>query len=412
MIFRDAERHPYLIDLSWGDFILEYKWRAAYMVKVSVIIPIYNCEEYLDNCIKSILCQTLKDQEIICIDDGSTDHSAQIIKKFQAEDGRIILFQQKNQGAAAARNLGLKNAKGEYIAFLDADDWVEDCFLERLVNLMECAKADVVISGCIEEKGEASNKLLNLLPSGIYAGSELIKKFFTQMLYFGDFYRFGILPYMWTKLYRKELIRKHINVDTRIYDGEDVAVVYPCLLDTKKVVVTDECMYHYRIHKGSISFEKGTGFYDNVSRLYLYLNNKFKESQYYELMLPQLNQYLRWMIWIGMTMAEREKECGFCFPFGKVACGSNIILYGAGSVGVHYYQQLKRTDYCNIISWVDRGFLELATHELLVESPKVIPMKEYDYIIIAIADTKICEEVKMYLLDMGVREAQIIMGET
>lgn len=381
------------------------------MIKVSVIIPIYNCEEYLEHCIKSILCQTLKEQEIICIDDGSTDHSAQIIKRLQTEDGRIVLLQQENQGAAAARNLGLQKAKGEYIAFLDADDWVECFFLERLINLMEQTRADIVISGCIEEKEGVSNKLLNLIPSGIYTNSELTTDFVSHMLYYGEFYKFGILPYMWTKLFRKDLLKKHINVDRGIFDGEDVAVVYPYLLDAKKVVVTDECMYHYRIHKGSISFEKGAAFYDNVSRLYLYLNNKFKETQYYDLMLPQLNQYMRWMVWIGVTMAEREKECSFCFPFGKVTKDCNIILYGAGSVGKRYYQQLKRTGYCRIVSWVDRGYLELTSHEVLIESPDVIPLKKYDYIVVAIADTRICEEIKRYLLDMGISESQIMIGE-
>ena len=89
------------------------------MVKVSVIIPIYNGERYLEQCIRSVLCQTLKELEILCVDDGSTDHSSKIIKRLQDEDRRIRLFQQENQGAGMARNLAMKSAQGKYLAFLD-----------------------------------------------------------------------------------------------------------------------------------------------------------------------------------------------------------------------------------------------------------------------------------------------------
>ena len=96
------------------------------MVKVSVIIPIYNGERYLEQCIRSVLCQTLKELEILCVDDGSTDHSSKIIKRLQDEDRRIRLFQQENQGAGMARNLAMKSAQGKYLAFLDADDYYMD----------------------------------------------------------------------------------------------------------------------------------------------------------------------------------------------------------------------------------------------------------------------------------------------
>ena len=96
------------------------------MVKVSIIIPVYNCETYLEQCIKSVFRQSIKDLEIICINDGSTDSSVEIIEQLQKEDGRIILYHQENQGAGAARNLGIRKAEGKYIAFLDADDYFLD----------------------------------------------------------------------------------------------------------------------------------------------------------------------------------------------------------------------------------------------------------------------------------------------
>lgn len=131
------------------------------MLKVTIILPVYNGEKYLKQCIKSVLNQTLKELEVICVDDGSTDNSAQIIKEFSSKDNRILLLQQKNQGPGPAKNLGLKNAKGKYVAFLDSDDYyLEADALEKMVNACEqngvfvCASMRKVFVNGAEEKEE------------------------------------------------------------------------------------------------------------------------------------------------------------------------------------------------------------------------------------------------------------------
>ena len=96
------------------------------MIKISVIMPVYNCEEYLEESIDSVLQQTLQEWELLCIDDGSTDKSVDILKEYEKKDKRIHIFTQKNQGAGPARNLGLQNAQGEFVSFLDADDYLLD----------------------------------------------------------------------------------------------------------------------------------------------------------------------------------------------------------------------------------------------------------------------------------------------
>jgi len=111
------------------------------MIKVSIIIPVYNCEMYLEQCLNSVLCQTMCEIEIICVDDGSTDQSSAIIRRLRTGDNRIILYQQENQGAGAARNLGIRKAQGKYIAFLDADDFYLDTdALERMYKTCEAKK--------------------------------------------------------------------------------------------------------------------------------------------------------------------------------------------------------------------------------------------------------------------------------
>ena len=104
------------------------------MCDVSVIVPVYNGEKYLKKCLKSIMNQTLRDIEIICIDDGSTDDSAKILKKLSSKDNRIKIISTKNNGQGFARNLALKEVNGEFIAFVDADDWIDKYSLELLVS--------------------------------------------------------------------------------------------------------------------------------------------------------------------------------------------------------------------------------------------------------------------------------------
>ena len=113
------------------------------MVKVSVIIPVYNVEPYLKQCMDSVVGQTLKDIEIICVDDGSTDNSLDILREYAAEDSRIQIIEQKNAGAGAARNNGMRYATGKYLSFLDSDDFFEPRMLEKAYDLAEKDQADL-----------------------------------------------------------------------------------------------------------------------------------------------------------------------------------------------------------------------------------------------------------------------------
>lgn len=381
------------------------------MAKISTILPVYNGEQYLEKSIGSILAQTFVDYELIIVDDGSTDCSGSICDEYANRDNRIKVIHKKNEGLICARITGIEAASGDYICFVDADDWVEDNFLEILLAPMVSESADIVVSGCVNEVGNVSNKIENLIPSGTYEGGKLIEVLYPQMLWYGAFYQFGILPYMCNKIFRKELLKYcYKDIDTKIYDGEDVAVTYPYLLSAKKIVVIGDCLYHYQIHEGSMSSKKDCKFYENVSRLYLHLNKMFCSSPHYDILIPQLNQYMRFMIWLGTPEEERDKE-RYYFPYRKVERGSSIILYGAGRVGIRYYRQMRETKYCTVILWTDKNYRKLSEEGLLVEAPEEILKRKYDYVVIANAKAKIQTEIKKYLLELGVNERQIILGE-
>ena len=381
-------------------------------MNISVIVPIYNGELYVEKCINSILAQTNRCFELVLVDDGSTDNSGKICETFAEKDSRVKVIHKKNAGLINARITGIEAAKNELISFVDADDWIDEMFLERMAAVLEDKNADIVISGCMAEKCGFSRTIENLISPGVYEGDKLINCFFPHMLYYKGFYEFGVMPYMCNKMFRRKFLKScYFNIDTKIYDGEDVAVVYPYLLFSKKVVVIDDPMYHYRLHENSMTNKRDRGFYENVSRLYLHLNKAFMASKHYEVMGPQLDEYMRMMIWKGTPAEVRGKTEQYFFPFARVLQNSDIILYGAGEVGKKYYQQIMRTKYCRIVSWVDRDYMELSAQGLSVEAPETILKYTFDYIVIANVKDKIRNEIKSYLISRGVREEMIVMGE-
>ena len=114
-------------------------------MKISIIVPVYNVEKYLERCLDSLINQTLKDIEIICINDGSTDNSSEILKEYAKKDSRIIIINQNNQGISVARNNGMNKAKGKYIGFVDSDDWVDLDFFEKLYKAAEKHNAQIAV---------------------------------------------------------------------------------------------------------------------------------------------------------------------------------------------------------------------------------------------------------------------------
>ena len=209
-------------------------------VKASIIIPVYNAERYLQECLDSVMNQTFRDFEVIAIDDGSNDGSADILRKVQESDSRIHIFRQQNKGSAAARNYGLLLAKGDYIAFLDADDRLESEYLRILVNLIETKDADIAVCDFLREGKREGN-----WQSGTFDQKGIFTEFLNQRLF----------NRIMNKLYRKELVDDIKFPEGRNY-MEDAVWTSEVLARTNKLVRTDESLYFYRIQENSISHTK------------------------------------------------------------------------------------------------------------------------------------------------------------
>lgn len=175
---------------------------------ISVIVPVYKVEKYLRRCLDSLAAQTLDDIEIIIVDDGSPDGCPAICDEYAAKDARMKVVHKENGGLLSARKAGFAALKGDYIGFVDGDDWVEpDTFLNMYKAVCEHSP-DMVLSDFLCDYGDRAEPSSQCFEKGFYGRERLEKEIFPRMLFDGRFYSFGVNPNCWSKLVRRELIEK------------------------------------------------------------------------------------------------------------------------------------------------------------------------------------------------------------
>lgn len=244
---------------------------------ISVIIPIYNVEDYVFECVESVLNQTMKDLEIILVNDGSTDNSIRRIRNVIEENDNILLINQKNKGLSAARNTGLKHAQGEYIIFIDSDDYIQPTFLEHLYIEAKQSNVDVVIGGytrIYQNKGKKINyrkkELLNL---GIISG----KKYLYRQLQHND-YQMQI----WSNLYNRQFLLENnlFFIENLLHEDEEFTP--RSLLKADTIVITECYEYMYRMRDNSIMTKSPNLHHiESCSKiLNLFIENYSKQTDY------------------------------------------------------------------------------------------------------------------------------------
>ena len=210
-------------------------------IKISIIIPIYNAEKYLKRCIESIINQSLKEIEIICVNDGSIDNSLEILKKFQEKDKRIIIINKENGGASSARNAALRKAQGKYCLNIDSDDWIEERYLEDIYNRAQKEDLDITITDIIfeyQDKNKDNYTItdLKIKNNEVITGKEYVKKFFIENSY----------GYTWNKLIKRELyIENNIYYDEKIFLLEDLEALMMLSYYATKIGKLNKAYYHY-----------------------------------------------------------------------------------------------------------------------------------------------------------------------
>lgn len=219
---------------------------------ISIIVPVYNVERYLDKCIMSILAQTYENLEIILVDDGSSDKSSEICDLFAEKDLRILVIHQHNKGLSAARNVGIEHAKGEYLAFVDGDDYISPLMIEHLYSRIVLDQADIAICGYRKVDEEGRELSVATIPDAVVSGVQAIKMHYQNTS--------GIMLMPVNKIYAKKLFESIRFPIGKVH--EDEAIFYRVLDLCERVSILAEPLYSYVQHEDSIM---GRGY--SVERL-------------------------------------------------------------------------------------------------------------------------------------------------
>lgn len=217
---------------------------------ITIVIPIYNVEKYIDDCVQSIINQTYENLQIILVDDGSTDSCPKICDKYKQKDARIEVIHKKNGGLSDARNAGIQGARGKFICFVDSDDFTNCVYVEKLYNLIIKNDADISVSGFkrVQEfkeeyfKGKEENSI-----EKIYTGKQMIENIYDRSLYVQS-------SVTWNKMYKTEMFKKTKFPYGKLH--EDEYTTYKLYYNCKKVVMTSEILYYYRYVQNSIMNKK------------------------------------------------------------------------------------------------------------------------------------------------------------
>lgn len=221
------------------------------MPGISVIVPVYNAEKYLEKCVESVRNQSFQDWELLLVDDGSRDGTRAICDRCAADDDRVRVFHKKNGGVSSARNLGLREAKGEYIAFLDVDDRYEYRFLETLWSAMEQAGADTAACAHLNLYADGSKTVEPVLPAGVY-DRQGIREGIVDPLVGDRLCRPLFNGFIWRYLYSASIIRdNHIAFEGAYLEDELFLIEYFC--HAGKLVVTEEPLYRYFLNPSSVT---------------------------------------------------------------------------------------------------------------------------------------------------------------
>ncbi len=249
------------------------KERILYNPLISVIVPVYKVEKYLDRCVQSIIAQTYKNIEVFLVDDGSPDNCGKMCDEYAEKNAFIHVIHQANAGQAAARNHAVKFAQGEFIAFIDSDDFAEPDCLEYLVSLQKKHHADMVIGGfsyLFEDREPSSRELTKEHDILLNATETLVKMNYNQ--------GFGATP--WAKIYKKELIIQHPFPEGQIY--EDLATLYKIVGDCDRIAVGNRRIYYWVQRAGStmrMTFdERQMAGMDAASAQIAYIEKKYPSA--------------------------------------------------------------------------------------------------------------------------------------
>jgi glycosyltransferase involved in cell wall biosynthesis len=294
------------------------------MSLISIVVPVYNVEQYISRCIESLINQTYRNIEIILVDDGSTDRSGIICDEYEQKDSRIKVIHKKNGGLTSARLAGFHLSSGEYIAFVDSDDWVSTDMYKIMYRNIVKSSADICI--CSYYTVVKGNKFAKNIPvkMGVYQSNQIKNEILIKMAgrnsWIEEDYLTGFIP---LKLYKKTLIQEGWFFSEREYFAEDILFNLHAITSAKCITVINDQLYYYSYHSSSLSNSYRHKRWDQLLKLNMYCRQFFQSQGLFDCVKNRLDNAL-----VGAVLGSIDNEAKRDNPkefSGKVKEVSRII---------------------------------------------------------------------------------------
>lgn len=379
---------------------------------ISVIVPIYNLDAYLYQCVDSLVGQSYRNLEIILVDDGSTDAALEICEYFRKRDSRVQVIAKPNGGLVSARKAGLARASGEYAFYVDGDDWLDAQCLQAYHAHATRHGVDMVVAGHKREFLGNFATTTNIVEPGLYAESRLHERVLPTMIHAGGFFQHGIKTYSWGKLYRRSLIESlQQRVPDELMLGEDAALVYPAIRAARSIYVSDLALYNYRHRANSILLNTGFGAADaaRIARGFHYMVDALdaRDGDRHGF-LPQLQAYFSALLVIrnGAYLGDAARYRDYRL-FGDLEPGDRVAVYNSGSFGQHVYRQLRDSRFVQCVGWFDRDFRESRLLRMPVDDPAALRDTAFDWLLLPSFDPAVHDEVCALFSELGLGRERI-----
>ena len=390
------------------------------LVKVSVVVPIYRIEAYISFCIDSILNQTYQNIEVILVDDGSDDNCPQICDSYALKDSRIDVIHKPNGGLTSARKAGVCRATGDYILYVDGDDWIEPDYIEKMMEPIAEAEVDIVGDISVYMNYSDGRQLRRVTPmkTGIYKGEEIVAEVYPNYICEDRFYDTPLSTNVYLYLFKREFLQKiQPQVEDEIAMGEDMALTFRSFLHAKSVAVIDYPGYHYRQQPNSMLHKRDSDHFQRINVLYKNLKRAVRDcedSERAEIMAKKIPRVIFFILWACAPVRFVELSDSCLFPFSQVKIGSRIFVYGMGVVGRGIMEAIVETGKFELAGCSDQGWSAYAEGVTVAEdkicpvyAPEKIKECDFDYVVIGVSRYVFRQQIMENLLRFGVPDKKI-----